>query len=302
MIDWAYLLLSLAALGFSIWQSILTLDHFKDGDISSKIKYLDGNEDYRISETGMFVFSQITALAGGFLSRNSYWFEKTFILFWVTELAAFVGFSYGGTTQDARATAAISAALSAFCVGVGYSWKLFSKREEIKYVSIDLKESFGKSLFKILPYLYIGLSVLFLNDIIILDELGIVDRQVDSDYDEIVLLADQQHIMMFVASQIALFVLGYFHKKGTNKIVGFIAALIWLVIFILEFVLVGEYTTIEDVKTTQYIRIYTANASLHVLFSGLVSFLVSQAIEEANNCETEIEMGPIQKFSQESRV
>jgi len=289
MIDWVYFFLSLAALGFSIWQSVLTLDHFKDGDISTKIKYLDGNEDYRISETGMFVFSQITALAGGFLSRNSYWFEKTFIVFWVIELAAFVGFSYGGTTQDARATAAISAALSAFCVGAGYTWKLYSKREEPEYVIIDLKESFGKSLFKILPYLYIGLSVLFLNDIIILDELGIVDRQVESDYDEIVLLADQQHIMMFVASQIALFVLGYFHKKGTNKIVGFIAALIWLVIFILEFVLVGEYTSIEDVNTTQYIRIYTANASLHVLFSGLVSFLVSQAIEEANKKKGETE-------------
>ena len=258
-------------------------DHFESGNRSTQIRYEDGNMGFRVSETLMFVFGQVVALiVGNALRVHRKVYSLITLGLWVAQLIALIVFSYDGMDKLALLlSTGFLAGSSGLALLIGIDlWRRgdkFGEPPEYDRDSILTWIKSQASLLKVLTYLYIGISLVFLNDIIILDELGIVDRQVEKEtaFDDIILLADQHQIMMFVTSQISLFVLGLFYNNNTHKPGRYFGSFLWLIILGLELGLVLGFDDIDDVNSVEYLRLYTANAVFHFIFAATVAVLVT---------------------------
>jgi hypothetical protein len=272
-------------------------DHFESGNRSTQIRYEDGNMGFRVSETLMFVFGQVVALIVGNVLRAFPKFLSLITLgLWVTQLVAFIVFSYGGMDKLALllSTGFLTGSSGLALLIVMYLWwhgKKLGEPPQYDEGSILTWIKSQTSLLKVLTYLYIGVSLVFLNDIIILDELGIVDRQVEKGlvFDDIILLADQHQIMMFVTSQISLFVLGLFYNNKTHKPGRYFGSFLWIVILGLELGLVLGFDDIDDVNSVEYLRLYTANAVFHFIFAATVAVLVTMYSDDYKKDDENVE-------------
>lgn len=272
--------ISFSALAFSIWHIVEIDENFESGNRSTQIRYEDGNLRFRVSETLMFVFGQVVALiVGNALRVSGKCYSLITLSLWVTQLIAFIVFSYDGMDKIALfVSTGFLAGSSLFALLIGiYLWYNEEKFGEYNSESSLTWIDSQTSLLKVLTYLYIGVSLVFLNDIIVLDELGIVDRQVEKEsvFDDIILIADQHQIMMFVTSQISLFVLGLFYDNDKHKPGRYFGSFLWLIILGLELGLVLGFDDIDDVNSVEYLRVYTANAVFHFIFAATVAVLVT---------------------------